>query len=120
MRWYLNDLSIDAQFATAIAFVDALRPVVRLRERLPSLKSRLHCSRHFGQRVAVNGVTCREAIMLAASRDVKGVVLRWISRDGPFLEDDRQFEADDYFEFEGHDVTEQGLGEATRRTKVVR
>jgi hypothetical protein len=34
---------------------------------------------------------------------------------GPFLDDDRQQIEDDYFAFEGHDVTDQGLGEAARR-----
>ena len=34
------------------------------------------------------------------------------------MEDDRQQEADDYFEFEGEDVTDSGLGEAARRVRV--
>ena len=42
-------------------------------------------------------------------------VLRWVSTAGPFWEDDRAGNPDDYFHFEGEDVTEQGLGEAARR-----
>jgi hypothetical protein len=46
------------------------------------------------------------------------MVLRWLDRAGPFVDDDRWPEIDDYFEFEGLDVTDTGLGEATRRVKA--
>ena len=44
-------------------------------------------------------------------------MLLWFDRYGPFWEDDRQGEQDDYFEFSGIDVTESGLGEAARRRR---
>jgi hypothetical protein len=42
----------------------------------------------------------------------------WLDRTGPFVDDDRLTEPDDYFEYCGLDVTESGLGEATRRIKA--
>ena len=48
------------------------------------------------------------------------LVLAWMHKAGPFWDDDRQFNEDDYFEFNGTDVTDQGLGEAARRRLVGR
>src|SRR5205823_3987540 len=39
----------------------------------------------------------------------------WLTKAGPFWDDERFSHADDLFYFEGTDVTEQGLGEAARR-----
>jgi hypothetical protein len=118
LRWYINDLSLQGQFATAASFVDAVGGVARLRRRVPGLEAQLYCSRTFGERPVTVETTCREAVMSAASREAKGVILTWISKYGPFLENDRRPEKDDYFEFEGHDVTDQGLGEAARRVRT--
>ena len=41
--------------------------------------------------------------------------MAWMSKNGPFWDDERQSNADDYFEFDGIDVTDAGLGEAARR-----
>ena len=41
--------------------------------------------------------------------------MRWVVNHGPFWDDDREPQQDDYFEYEDQDVTNQGLGEAARR-----
>src|SRR5689334_16695845 len=112
VRWYLNDLSVQGQFPTAQAFVDSIGALATLRARIPRFGSDLYLSRSFGDRNVTIESTGREAILSAASRDAKGVILAWISKRGPFLDDDRQPEPDDYFEFDSNDVTDQGLGEA--------
>ena len=55
---------------------------------------------------------------MRSERDEKQLILAWINKHGPFIEDDRQQEQDDYFEFENEDVTDSGLGEAARRVRV--
>jgi hypothetical protein len=118
LRWYLNDLSLQGQFASASAFVDVLGNLARLRRRVPGLETQLYCSRALGERPVTIQATCRDAVMSTAPREAKIVILTWISKYGPFLDDDRQPEEDDCFEFEGHDVTNQGLGESARRVRV--
>jgi hypothetical protein len=56
-------------------------------------------------------------VALATSRDktFKQLALSWLANAGPFWDDDRAFNADDFFHFGGEDVTDQGLGEAARR-----
>jgi hypothetical protein len=57
----------------------------------------------------------RDAVRGCGDRTYTGLVLRWIANAGPFWEEDRYPQADDYFQFESEDVTDQGLGEAARR-----
>lgn len=118
LRWYLNDLSLQGQFETAAAFVEAIGALASLRGRLPALLPSFYCSRAVGERQATTDLTFRRAILSTAGRDAKAAILGWIGKQGPFLDDDRLEEGDDYFEFEGNDVTDQGLGEAARRVLV--
>jgi hypothetical protein len=48
------------------------------------------------------------------------LALEWWAKAGPFWDDERQTNEDDYFEYQGTDVTDQGLGEAARRKLVER
>ena len=48
-------------------------------------------------------------------RDKQALLFQWVSKKGPFIEDDRQSTDDDLFLFDGEDVTCLGLGEAARR-----
>ncbi len=50
--------------------------------------------------------------------DMKRLFFGWVSKASSFVENDKQDEPDNYFEFEGEDVTYSGLGEAARRVRV--
>lgn len=115
MRWYLNDLSLDGQFPTASEFLNALSRLLRLRIKSPVIRDGLFCSRMFSQCRATPERTCSDAAATHASREEKRLILAWMTRQGPFIEDDRLQEPNDYFEFKSIDVTDQGLGEAARR-----
>ena len=70
----------------------------------------------FSQRPAMPNQNCGSVVATDASREEKGLILASNSSSrGPSIDDDRLHEQDDYFEFQGHDVTDQGLGEAARR-----
>lgn len=115
MRWYINELSIQGQFISKEVFRIALHDLLRLR-RLRCLKNSLFCSREiFRARIVYGNVSVADAIRSFVDRDFKVVALQWLDKFGPFLEDDRTNQVDDYFEFEGYDVTNMGLGEAARR-----
>ncbi len=59
--------------------------------------------------------TLAHAVQELRNRDLKLRILQWVSQRGPFIDDDRQAEENDYFECLGLDVTDSGLGEAARR-----
>ena len=117
MRWYLNDSSLQGQFATEREFVHEIAALAKLKMQLPVSVSQLYCTNKLSLAKVTREASCSQAIVQAAQVDEKRLILSWIAKSGPFLEEDRMPEQDDYFEFEGLDVTDHGLGEAARREK---
>lgn len=117
MRWYVNEASIQGQFATIEVLTKALSGLLSARAKVPALREGLRVSRRIGECPTVRGATFRECAVRLSDREIKGALLTWIDRSGPFTDDERLAEVDDYFECCGVDVTEQGLGEAARRLK---
>jgi hypothetical protein len=112
---FLNDLSVSGQYADPSAFRGALEPVLELRSRRADLQRTLYCSSTFSTRRATPAYSVRDAIIKTNDRLYIGLVLRWIGKAGPFWDSDRFPQPNDYFQFDGTDVTDQGLGEASRR-----
>lgn len=118
--WFVNDASLQGQFADRAGFRDILRELVVMRGRLAGFRDNLRVSNMLPQ-APIDGVaTLREVVGTDADRDLKSAVMNWLDRNGPFVEDDITYEEDDYFEYEGLAVTNSGLGEAARRTKAGR
>lgn len=115
MEWHINDLSLDGQFADPQSFRAALEPVLQLRRRDPLLRSRLYCSRLLHARQVTATADLRKTVVATRDKTFVNLVLEWMAKSGPFWDDARQPNKDDYFEYQGHDVTDQGLGEAARR-----
>lgn len=115
MTWFVNDLSLAGQYPTSEAFVGDLKQFLALRNRSPLLASRLFCSRTIVYRQAAPKFNLREAVNLSGDRDLIRLVLNWLTKSGPFWEDERQPAVEDYFHCHQTEVTEFGLGEAARR-----
>jgi len=115
MRWYLNDLSIRGQYASPAAFLNEVGELMRLRRQVQALKDHLFCSRTLYSQPVTRNADFRMAVQSGSDRNLTRLVLEWITRSGPFLEEDRQPNENDYFECDGTDVTDTGLGEAARR-----
>ena len=118
MRWYVNDVSLQGQFADLPAFEGILRGLIGARARIERLSRDLRTTRTLTERFVSTGMTIREAMGTSRDRDLRRAVLVWLDRTGPYVEDDRQEEADDYFEYADLDITDSGLGEAARRIKA--
>ena len=114
MNLYLNDLSLTGQFVDARSFREALEPLLRLRHRDSVLKDSLYCSRTLCTRQVTKIHNLQQAVMKTPDRLFISQVLGWFAKSGPFWENKRQPNEDDYFEYENCDVTDQGLGEAAR------
>src|SRR5688572_3882741 len=117
MRWYLNDTSLQGQYDDAAKFRAFLGGLVSLRARFGSLRVAMHTTRSLASRIVGANKNFREYLQDAQFRDLRAAVFAWLDKTGPFLEDDRAPEEDDYFECLQHDVTNAGLGEAARRIK---
>jgi hypothetical protein len=118
MEWHINDLSLRGQYATPLAFREFLEPILRLRQRRPDLRSRILCSSSLHLRLVTPSSTLRQAIFAIRDPTFRQLALQWFANAGPFWDESRTPAADDYFHFEGEDVTDQGLGEAARRRLI--
>jgi hypothetical protein len=116
MSWYVNDVSLQGQFTDWKQLEAILKGLMAARQPMKSSGRSIRTTRRLSHRPANGGLTLRRAIA-ASNPDFRTAVLIWLDRTGPFLEDDRIEEGDDYFEYAGLDVTDSGLGEAARRTK---
>ncbi len=112
MAWYINDLSLAGQYTHTSDFLKNLKELMRQRHQIPVLEAQLFCSRGLHARPVTSSINFREAVR--GDKTMVQPVLAWLTKNGPFWDDDRQVNADDYFEYCGEDVTDQGLGEAAR------
>lgn len=114
MTWYVNDLSLCGQYHEAKAFLDDLTTLMRTRSSVPTLAQQFFCSRTLHTRPVTPNMNFREAVKSAPKQISVPLILAWLTKYGPFWEDAREFNEDDYFEHGGQDVTDLGLGEVAR------
>lgn len=111
-----NDLSVQGQLSHAI-IAETLREILRFRQAVKARDASLRVSRTLLDRPAMGGTTFRTLIDAIPSTDaVKRTFLSWLTREGPFLEDEREHSPGTWFEFKGEVVTDTILGEAAHRT----
>ena len=116
MEWHVNDLSLAGQFATPHEFKAALEPLLQLRSREQNLRDKFFCSRSLVSRPVTSSANLQQAVLATGDKSFCQLTLAWMAK-GPFWDDSRLFHENDYFEYDGHDVTNQGLGEAARRRR---
>lgn len=120
MEWHINDLSLQGRFQSNINFINSLEALYKLRNRYPFLQDHLYCSRTLAGRQVVNHLSLRQVIGTLQNgtpqnKTLAKLIMGWIVNSGPFWDDAREENPDDYFTYAGEDVTNQGLGEAARR-----
>ena len=118
MHWYLNDASLQGQFASLGDFESVLRELFRARAQIPAIRQNLRITRSLREAMVAPQTKVSRAVSAFSNRDMRAAMFSWLDKTGPFVDSDRLNEDDDYFEYAGVDITETGLGEATRRTKA--
>src|ERR1051325_9790215 len=106
VRWYVNDASLQGQFQETTSFEDLLRNLTSARARIDALRRGLYTTRTFSERHVKPGLTLRETIRGCRERDLRAAVMVWLDRTGPYVDDDRIPEDDDYFECFDRDITD--------------
>lgn len=114
MGVYLNESSLQGQFSTAEEFLKILQNLLKARCH-DTVKHSFFVCRNFNTGIVYNNVDVRNILFQSRNTDLRRLALSWIDRNGPFTDDARLSEDNDYFECYGIDVTENGLGEAARR-----
>ena len=111
MDLIVNDLSLHGQFADSHAFRDSIARVMLIRQIAEKHLSVLYCHRNFVNRLVTSQESVYEAVK-SFSREEKLAVMAWLCRHGPFWDDDRQHNGEDWYECAGNIVTDSAVGEA--------
>ena len=117
MELFVNDLSIHEQFRTISAFREAFGRLIALRNVARRHDREIYCHRMFADARTGPGTTMRQALQ-RLGRDERLAAMSWITRGGPFWDDDdlRRHGADDWLECRDDIVTDTAVGEAAFRT----
>ena len=109
-----NDLSIHGQFHDLGTFRVALRRIMNIRQMVRKYGRELHCHRNISNAQVTSSMSLPQAIQ-SLTRDERQSVMQWLTRRGPFWEDDRLHGEDDWLECSGDIVTDTAVGEAAYR-----
>ena len=113
MRAFVNELALAEACAAAHPPHAPLEALIEARRRHPVLVERLYCARGMPDTEIRPGVRLAK-VGWQLPHDKRKLLFQWVSKKGPFIEDDPQTADDDLFLFDGEDVTDLGLGEAAR------
>jgi hypothetical protein len=111
MEFLLNELSLHGQFDSTSEFLDALDRIMVARQSIQRYGMRLRCPRFPDARINET-TTVRQALQSMRDRNKRTDILLWMTKHGPFWEDERLHRGDDFFEVNGDVVTDKAVGEA--------
>ena len=98
MELLVNDLSIHGQFSTLADFKKAIKRVLEIRRMAMRFGRQLHCHRKVAHTQVMAGVYMQQAVN-SLSKDESRAVMRWLTHQGPFWEDNRLHSPNEYFEW---------------------
>lgn len=111
MDLLVNDLSLHGQFHDLAAFRNSVRQVMQIRQIARQHGRTLHCHRGLVSAQVTPDERMQSAVA-ALPRDEQRAVMAWLGQHGPFWDDDRQHDSDDWYECAGECVTDTAVGEA--------
>ena len=111
-----NDLSIHEQFHDIASFRAALTRLMAMRSVAQSFGQDVHCHHALVNVKPMPGVQMQKAIGQLADRNEQRAAMGWLTKGGPFWDDLRQHDTDDWLECRGDIVTDTAVGEAAFRT----
>ncbi len=111
MEFLVNDLSISGQFANPDLFRDAVRRVMKIRQRVRRSGRELYCHKNLAHAQVTPEMIMPQAIKSLGNNESRAL-MGWLTRRGSFWEDARGHSSDDWFECKGTIVTDTAIGEA--------
>lgn len=111
MELLFNDLSLHGQFQDFSSFKDAIERVLTIRKIARRFGRSLHCHRALAHAQVTSTMTMPQAVQTLAV-DERRALMQWLTQHGPFWEDTRNHQPDDWFEWNDDVVTDTAVGEA--------
>ena len=110
MGLLLNDLSLHGQFEDINSFRLAIKKIMLIREIANRFGRDLYCNRNLLHAQITQDKAMQQAVN-ELRRDEQRLLMRWLTRHGPFWEDVRNHSGDDWFECNNDVVTNTSVGE---------
>jgi hypothetical protein len=107
----VNELSIHGQFGDLSTFRIAIGRVMEVRETARRYGRQLRCHRNIANAQVTPTLTLPEAVGALSTND-RRALMQWVTRQGPFWDDERRHGPDDYLECNDAVVTDSAVGEA--------
>lgn len=114
MELLVNDNSLHGQFQDIHSFEIAVDHLMTMRNKSRQYGRELYCHRNMAHSDVTFDMNMRQAVN-RFDRSKQRVLMQWFAQQGPFWDDDRIHESDDYLECHEQIVTDTALGEAAIR-----
>lgn len=111
MELLFNDLSLHGQFLDFPAFRTAISRVMTMREISRQFGRQVNCHRNVAHARVSHDLSMLQAIN-RFDKNEQRALMQWVTRSGPFWEDNRGHNPDDYLECNGEVVTDSAIAEA--------
>lgn len=111
MDFLVNDISLHGQFPTTKDFEEAIGRVMKIRRIAAGFGREVFCHRNLLQSRVVGDRTMNETLRNFPS-EKKRAIMPWLTKRGPFWDDIRRHDANEYLECKGEIVTDTAVGEA--------
>ncbi|NCC30975.1 MAG: hypothetical protein EOM24_03000 [Chloroflexia bacterium] len=116
MDLFINDLSLHGQFGDHQTFRRSLDEVMQCRTCVAHYQRALRVPRSIVGRPAIGQADFRQAVKMTGDRNFVSLVISWINKNGPFVEDDLLRNPGEYLALaDATLVTEEVIGEAAAR-----
>ena len=116
MELLANDLSVHEQFHDMAGFRDALLRLMTMRGAARLYGREVHCHSTFLNAKPMPGIPMQQAIGSLGVENERRAMMIWLTRAGPFWDDVRRHDGDDWLECNDEVVTDTAVGEAAYRT----
>ena len=111
MGFLVNDLSLYGQYSDAQTFQTAMGRLMNMRQLARKFGSEIFCHRKVAF-AKVTSVLSFPQIIQKFDRNKRHSIMQWLTRTGPFWEDERMHGSDDYLMCLEEIVTDSAVGEA--------
>lgn len=111
MDLLVNDLSLHGQFVDVASFRSAISRVMLMRQVAQRYGRAIYCHRNMTNAQVTPTLIMPQALGVF-TRDERGALTGWLHRLGPFWEEIRRHDGDQYLECDGEIVTDTAVGEA--------
>lgn len=110
MDFVVNDLSLSGQFPDLPSFQHALRRLMEIRVAILREGSSFYCHRNLLAARVTPQAVMQQAVQ-GMSKEQLSAWMLWLTKHGPYWEDERQHDGDSWLEVDGEIVTDTAVGE---------